>query len=85
MVLDSLVEIPDVPGKIVRKPVGGTVYIDYEYDRVYDSERQYNIPKRTTIGKLAADGRMYPNANYMRYFPDLPPPRSTGGRGAAAA
>ena len=27
MLLDSLVEIPDVPGKIVRKKIKGTVYI----------------------------------------------------------
>lgn len=84
MLLDSLVEIPDVPGKIVRKTVKGTVYIDYEYDRVYDSERKYNIPKRTTIGKLADDGRMHPNANYMRYFPHLPPPEISGGTGRSS-
>jgi hypothetical protein len=76
MLLDSLVEIPDVPGKIVRKKIKGTVYIYYEYARSYDPERQFNIPKRTTIGKAASDDptKMIPNSNYLRYFSHLPLP-----------
>ncbi len=76
MYLDSPVEIPDVPGKIVRKKVKETVYIYYEYARSYDPERQFNIPKRTTIGKAVSDdsNMMIPNSNYLRYFSHLPLP-----------
>ena len=52
MYLDFLVEIPDVKGKITRKPKGDAVYINYEYGREYDRNRKYNIPKRVIIGKL---------------------------------
>jgi len=71
MYLDFLVSVPDVPGKIVRKHIKETAYIDYEYDRPYDAVRKFNIPKRTTIGKQSADdpSMMYPNQNYLRYFP----------------
>jgi len=44
----------------------------YEYDRVYDPVRKYNVPKRAVIGKLSpGDGRkMYPNGNFLKYFPN---------------
>lgn len=66
------VEIPDVRGKIIEKTTNGVTYINYEYDRVYMPERKYTIPKRTTIGKKDDDnpGMMFPNPNYMKYFPD---------------
>ena len=51
MYLDFFVDIPDVKGKITRKPKGNAVYINYEYGREYDRERKYNIPKRVIIGK----------------------------------
>lgn len=61
-----------VKGKIYRNLLKGITYINYEYDRVYKPEKKYNIPKRTTIGKLCEDApdMMYPNANYLKYFPD---------------
>lgn len=81
MYLDSLVRVPDTPGKIVRKSIKETVYIDYEYDRFYDPVRRFNIPKRTTIGKQSAHDpcMMYPNQNYLRYFPDVALPREKAG------
>lgn len=38
------------------------VYVNYEYDRVYKPDKKYNIPKRTTIGKMCDDDptMMYP-------------------------
>jgi len=81
MYFDFLVRIPDVPGKIVRKRIKETVYIDYEYDRSYDAVRKFNIPKRTTIGKQSGDNAsmMYPNQNYLRYFPDVELPQEKAG------
>jgi len=81
MYVDSLVTIPDIPGKIVRKRVKKAIYIDYEYDRSYDPVRQFNIPKRTTIGKQSSDddSMMYPNQNYLKYFPDVELPAQKAG------
>ena len=53
MYLDTLVKIPEIKGKITRKTKGETTYINYEYGRVYDAERKFNIPKRVTIGKAS--------------------------------
>ena len=70
------VEIPKVKGKIIEKEKNGSVYINYEYDRIYVPEKRYSIPKRTTIGKKCEDssGMMYPNPNYLKYFPDADMP-----------
>jgi transposase len=48
-----------------------STYIFYEYDRVYDPVRKYNVPKRAVIGKLSPDDerKMYPNGNFLKYFP----------------
>lgn len=72
MYFDFLVKVPEIKGKIYTKKIKETTYINYEYARVYKPEKKYNIPKRTTIGKLCEDnpGMMYPNANYLKYFPD---------------
>ena len=72
MYLDFKVKIPEIKGKIYEKTIKGVTYINYEYDRIYKPEKKYNIPKRTTIGKRCADnpGMMYPNANYLKFFPD---------------
>jgi len=81
MYFDFLVSIPDVPGKIVHKRIKESVYIDYEYDRSYDAVRKFNIPKRTTIGKqfIEHPAMMYPNQNYLRYFPDVELPQQKAG------
>lgn len=72
MYFDFTVEIPSVKGKIYKKIIKGVVYINYEYDRIYKPEKKYNIPKRTTIGKRCEEDstRMYPNANYLKFFPE---------------
>lgn len=88
MYLDFFVSVPDVPGKIVRKKIKEAVYIDYEYGRSYDAVRKFNIPKRTTIGKQSGSdpSLMYPNQNYLRYFPDAKLPLEKAGfKGAAAS
>lgn len=41
MFLKYKVDIPVVPGKLVRKNRGGHTYIEYEYDRIYDPVKQY--------------------------------------------
>lgn len=73
MYYDFLVEIPEVKGRISRNKRGGTTYIEYTYDRKYIPEKRYNIPLRTTIGKVSTDNpdKMYPNPNFEKYFPDV--------------
>lgn len=72
MYMDFKVKIPEIKGKIFEKTIKNVTYINYEYDRIYKPEKKYNIPKRTTIGKRSSDktGMMYPNANYLKFFPD---------------
>ena len=53
MYLDFFVKVPTVKGKITRRKKSNVVYIEYEYDRVYDPSRKYTFPKRVTIGKLS--------------------------------
>ena len=53
MYLDFLVPIPDVRGKITTKQKGDSIYVNYEVGRQYDSGKKYNVPKRSTIGKLS--------------------------------
>ena len=72
------VKIPKAKGKIYPKEKNGTTYIEFEYDRKYIPEKRYNIPYRTTIGK-ACPGEpemMFPNANYLKFFPDAALPES---------
>jgi transposase len=72
MYLDFLVKIPNDPGKIVRVKKGDVVYIDYQYERSYDSEKKYTVPKRSTIGKQSQSDKtmMQPNQNFLKYYPD---------------
>lgn len=72
MYLDFLVKVPTVKGKITRRKKSNVVYIEYEYDRVYDPSRKYTFPKRVTIGKLSDTDPelMKPNQNFLKYFPD---------------
>ena len=78
MYLDFLVKVPTVKGKITRRKKSNVVYIEYEYDRVYDSSRKYTFPKRVTIGKLSDTDPelMKPNQNFLKYFPDAELPES---------
>ena len=72
MFLKYKVDIPVVPGKLVRKNRGGHTYIEYEYDRIYDPIKQYTYPKRASIGRVDPKDptRMTPNENFLKYFPD---------------
>ena len=70
MFIERVVPIPNVPGKIVRRNINGSVYIEYEVRRVYDRSRKQNIPERVRIG-IQIPGRagmMLPNENYLSYF-----------------
>ena len=80
MYYDFKVKIPDEKGKIYERTIKSVVYINYEYDRVYKPDKKYNIPKRTTIGKRCDDDptMMYPNPNYLTYFPDAKLPEDKG-------
>ena len=78
MYLDFLVKIPFVQGKITRRKKKDAVYVEYEYDRIYDPVRQYTFPKRVTIGKLSETDPelMQPNQNFLKYFPDAELPET---------
>ena len=78
MYLDFLVKVPTVKGKITRRKKLNVVYIEYEYDRVYDPSRKYTFPKRVTIGKMSDTDPelMKPNQNFLKYFPDAELPES---------
>ena len=72
MYLDSMVRIPEGNTGITKKTIKGVTYVYYTYARKYDPEKRYTKPACTSIGKCpdAAAGRMYPNANFFRFFPD---------------
>ena len=72
MFLDTVVEIPKATGKVTRITKNATTYIYYEYARVYDPVRKFNIPKRKVIGKQLTDDKekMFPNENFQVYFPN---------------
>jgi hypothetical protein len=71
MYYDFTVQIPDIPGKIILKKKRDSDYVLYEYDRVYDAEKKFNVPKRTIIGKANTvdSSLMHPNEKYQEYFP----------------
>ena len=77
MYMDEAVKIPDVKGKITYRTKGRSTYVEYEYERKYDKERQYTNVRRRTIGKrVAADETMmYPNENFLKYFPEAELPK----------
>lgn len=84
MYLDAVVRIPEAPGKITFHAKGGTTYVEFECKRVYVKEKKYTEVKRKTIGKLSGADRqfMYPNENFLRYFPEtvLPEERDRSSR-----
>ena len=75
------VKIPFSEGGITTKNVKGTTYIYYAYEREYDPGKRYTVPKTTSIGKRDDDNpdMMYPNANYLKFFPDLELPEELDG------
>ncbi|WP_036611951.1 hypothetical protein [Oribacterium sp. P6A1] len=69
MYYDFWVDLPDAPGKYIFEKRGGTTYVKYEYDRIYDPEKQITYPKRATIGKLSDDRMMIqPNQTFLTYI-----------------
>ena len=87
MYYDFKVKIPEVKGKIYERTIKGVVYINYEYDRIYKPDKKSNIPNCTTIGKKCEDDpeMMYPNPNFLTYFPDAELPEDQGRMPGAAA
>lgn len=73
MYLKHPVRIPENTAGITRKSIRGVTYIYYAYERQYNSEKKYSVPKNTTIGKCTEDNpdMMYPNTNFLRFFPDV--------------
>lgn len=76
MYYDFEIPLPDAPGKIAYEKHGDTTYVKYEYDRIYDPEKKFTYPRRSTIGKRSKEnpGMFRPNHNYLTYFPnaDIP-------------
>lgn len=72
MYQDFLVKIPSESGGITRKTIKGVTYVYYSYGRAYDADKKYTVPKNTSIGKCPDrnSDMMYPNTNFMRYFPN---------------
>ena len=79
MYLDFTVEIPSAPGKITYRKKKNATYVYFEYDRIYDPQKQYTTPKRVTIGKRCAQdpSRMQPNEKFLKYFPDVEIPEES--------
>lgn len=69
------VKIPEIETGITKKTIKGTTYVYYTYGRTYISEKQYSQGRNTSIGKVdpGDDTMMYPNANFLRFFPDSIP------------
>ena len=72
MFLDYRVSIPSSGKVSIKKKTNGDHYVYYQYENNYSPERKYNLPKRTTIGKVCQDdsSKMFPNPNYLKFFPD---------------
>ena len=77
MYLDFMVPVPTGKG-IVKQKKNDVTYVDYEYDRTYDRDKQYTRPRRSTIGKLSSDdpSMMWPNQNYLKFFPNTELPET---------
>lgn len=73
MYLKETVKIPENTAGITQKTIRGTTYIYYAYSRNYDPEKQYSVPRNTTIGKADPDdsSMMYPNTNFLKFFPEI--------------
>ena len=76
MYLKTQVKIPTDRVGITRKTIKGTNYVYYAYGRKYDPTKKYTVPANTTIGKCddATTDMMYPNENYLRFFPEIEMP-----------
>jgi len=72
MFYDFKVPVPDIPGKITKRKKGASVHVEYQYSRIYNPEKQYNVPRRAVIGKMFSsnESMMFPNEKYLEFFPD---------------
>ena len=70
------IRVPEIKGKIFRKPKGNSIYILYQHGQKYNSKTRHTTPERKIIGKQHDEDRnlMYPNENYQLFFPDDPLP-----------
>lgn len=59
------------PENTVIVPVKGKRYVYTVAEKRYLKDRQYNINKRTCIGKMEDNTYMIPNAKFYRIFPEL--------------
>lgn len=76
------VEVESVVKKLLARDMSadeirGITYIYYAYDHKYSSDKHYTIPKNATIGKCldVSSETMYPNTNFLKYFPAKDNPR----------
>ena len=78
MYLNITVATPPIGNGISYKPIKGTKYVYYEHGRRYDSKREYTVPQTTSIGKICEKDTsvMYPNANYLKFFPEAELPEA---------
>ncbi len=76
MYMNFLVKIPVGENGITIKNIKGTTYVYYAYERKYDPDKKYSVPKTTSIGKRDDEhpDMMFPNANCMKFFPDIEMP-----------
>ena len=81
MYMNFLVKIPTGENGITIKNIKGTTYVYYAYERKYDPDKKYSVPKTTSIGRRDDEhlDMMYPNANYMKFFPDIEIPEELEG------
>lgn len=72
MYYDFYVKLPENPGKYTYLKRGKTTYVKYEYDRIYNPEKQITYPQRATIGKLSPEDptMIQPNQTFLSYFPN---------------
>ena len=58
----------------ITKKIKGTTYV---YERKYDLDKKYSVPKTTSIGRRDDEhlDMMYPNANCKKFFPDIETPK----------
>ena len=79
MYMKYQVPIPESISGITIKKIKKTSYVYYAYETNYDAEKGYSVPSTTTIGKIddAPAGMMYPNTNFVKFFPDIELPDET--------
>ena len=78
MFLKVLVPIPKDEKGISKKTIDGITYVYYTYERHYDPKKKYTVGSLTSIGKCESreSDMMYPNTNYLKYFPDADIPET---------